>query len=121
MLPIPNVNADCLAFQVAADAIYSSAIVAPFHVPDVIVPTGGYIIPKETPFALEGYSSPMYPEYTFNWEQNDATSEVFWNDTENSEYPFFVLVLNGGRIPWRESECFVCGVFEECRCFGRGW
>jgi len=62
-------------------------------IPDVIVPTGGYIIPKETPFALEGYSSPMYPEYTFNWEQNDATSEVFWNDTESSEFPFFNPVM----------------------------
>ena len=62
-------------------------------IPDVIVPTGGYIIPKETPFALEGSSSPMYPEYTFNWEQNDATSEVFWNDTESSEFPFFNPVM----------------------------
>jgi len=62
-------------------------------IPDVIVPTGGYVIPKETPFALEGYSTPMYPEYTYNWEQNDATSEVFWNDTESSEFPFFNPVM----------------------------
>ena len=62
-------------------------------IPDVIVPTGGYVIPKETPFVLEGSSSPMYPEYTFNWEQNDATSEVFWNDTESSEFPFFNPVM----------------------------
>ena len=41
-------------------------------IPDVVVQESGFIIPKETPFVLEGYSSPMYSEYTFNWESNES-------------------------------------------------
>jgi len=37
--PVPNVIAACFAFHVAAEEIYASPIAAPFHVPDVIVPT----------------------------------------------------------------------------------
>ena len=58
-------------------------------IPDVIVPAGGYIIPKDTPFALEGYSSPMQPEYTFSWEQNDASSEQYLNDPSSDEFGYF--------------------------------
>ena len=58
-------------------------------IPELIVPDGGYIIPRDTPFALEGYSSPMHPDYTFSWEQNDASSEQYLNEPSSDEFAYF--------------------------------
>ena len=46
-------------------------------IPELVVPESGFIIPKETPFILEGTSAPYNPNYTFSWEQNDASDESF--------------------------------------------
>ncbi len=59
-------------------------------IPDVIVPNSGFVIPKETPFALEGSSSPFNPEYTFSWEQNDASDESFSMNPLDETLPFFL-------------------------------
>ena len=59
-------------------------------IPEVIVPSGGFIIPKETPFVLEGSSSPFYSEYTFSWEQNDASDESFSMNPLDNDLPFFL-------------------------------
>ena len=59
-------------------------------IPEVIVPDGGFIIPKETPFVLEGSSSPIFPEYTFSWEQNDASDESFSMNPLDGNLPFFL-------------------------------
>ena len=59
-------------------------------IPDLIVPESGFIIPKETPFILEGTSSPYHPDYTFSWEQNDASDESFSMNPLESSLPFFL-------------------------------
>ena len=54
-------------------------------IPEIIVPESGFYIPKETPFVLVGSSSPYESNYTFSWEQNDASSTSFCMDlTENA-------------------------------------
>jgi len=58
-------------------------------IPDVVVPEGGFIIPKETPFELEGYSSPIYNEYAFNWESNESSDVQYWTDPNEPELPYF--------------------------------
>jgi len=58
-------------------------------IPDVVVQESGFIIPKETPFVLEGYSSPMYSEYTFNWESNESSDLQYWTDSNEPELPYF--------------------------------
>ena len=60
-------------------------------IPDLIVPESGFIIPKETPFVLEGTSSPYEPSYTFSWEQNDASDESFSMNPTDQQLPFFFL------------------------------
>ena len=59
-------------------------------IPDLIVPESGFIIPKETPFILEGSSSPYEPSYTFSWEQNDASDESFSMNPTDQQLPFFL-------------------------------
>ena len=59
-------------------------------IPDLIVPESGFIIPKETPFVLEGTSSPYEPSYTFSWEQNDASDESFSMNPTDQQLPFFL-------------------------------
>ena len=58
-------------------------------IPDVIVPESEFIIPKETPFVLEGYSSPMYSEYIFNWESNESSDIQYWTDPNEPGLPYF--------------------------------
>ena len=58
-------------------------------IPDLVLPEGGFIIPKGTPFELEGYSSPMYDEYTFNWESNESSDIQYWTDANEPELPYF--------------------------------
>ncbi len=58
-------------------------------IPDLVIPEGGFVIPKETPFELEGYSSPMYDEYTFNWESNESSDIQYWTDSNEPELPYF--------------------------------
>ena len=58
-------------------------------IPDVVVQESGLIIPKETPFMLEGYSSPMYSDYTFNWESNESSEMQYWTDSNTPELPYF--------------------------------
>ena len=59
-------------------------------IPEVMVPEGGFFIPKETPFVLEGNSMPMHSEYTFSWEQNDASDESFSMNPLDNSLPFFL-------------------------------
>ena len=59
-------------------------------VPDLVVPESGFIIPKETPFILEGSSNPYNSDYTFSWEQNDASDESFSMDPLDNNLPFFL-------------------------------
>ena len=59
-------------------------------IPDLLVPESGFIIPKETPFVLEGSSSPYDPSYTFSWEQNDASDESFSMNPTDQQLPFFL-------------------------------
>ena len=59
-------------------------------IPDLLVPESGFIIPKETPFVLEGTSSPYDPSYTFSWEQNDASDESFSMNPTDQQLPFFL-------------------------------
>ena len=59
-------------------------------IPEVMVPEGDFFIPKETPFVLEGNSMPMHPEYTFSWEQNDASDESFSMNPLDNSLPFFL-------------------------------
>ena len=59
-------------------------------IPEVIVPESGFIIPKETPFFLEGTSSPSNPNYTYSWEQNDASDESFSMNPLDNSLPFFL-------------------------------
>ena len=59
-------------------------------IPDLIVPESGFIIPKDTPFILEGTSSPYEPSYTFSWEQNDASDESFSMNPTDQQLPFFL-------------------------------
>ena len=57
--------------------------------PEVIIPESGFTIPMETPFILEGYSIPMNPEYTFNWESNESASSQYWTDIDTPDLPYF--------------------------------
>ena len=80
---LPLTYSDC-AYAAGYSSIETNNII-----PDVIVPDGGWIIPKDTPFRLEGYSSPMYHDYTFSWEQNDASGEIYENDPQSNEFSYF--------------------------------
>ena len=54
--------------------------------PEVYVPAGGFTIPKETPFVLEGYATDVFVDIpTLSWEQNDASDSTF----ESPEFPEF--------------------------------
>ena len=59
-------------------------------IPELVVPEGGFIIPKETPFTLEGMSVPYNSDYTFAWEQNDASDESFSMNPLDNSLPFFL-------------------------------
>ena len=59
-------------------------------IPDLVVPESGIIIPKETPFFLEGTSVPYDTDYTFSWEQNDASDESFSMNPLDTSLPFFL-------------------------------
>lgn len=59
-------------------------------IPEVVVPESGFIIPKETPFVLEGVSIPYNSDYTFSWEQNDASDESFSMNPLDNSLPFFL-------------------------------
>ena len=58
-------------------------------IPDLVIPEGGFIIPQDTPFELEGYSSPMHTEYTFNWESNESSDIQYWTDPNEPGHPYF--------------------------------
>ena len=54
--------------------------------PEVGVPAGGFTIPKETPFVLEGYAVDVFVDIpTLSWEQNDASDSTF----ESPDFPEF--------------------------------
>jgi hypothetical protein len=54
--------------------------------PEVGVPAGGFTIPKETPFVLEGYAVDVFVDIpTLSWEQNDASDSPF----ESPDFPEF--------------------------------
>ena len=59
-------------------------------IPDLVVPESGFIIPKETPFVLEGMSIPYDSDHTFSWEQNDASDQSFSMNPLDEELPFFL-------------------------------
>ena len=59
-------------------------------IPELVVPESGFIIPKDTPFILEGTSAPYNPNYTFSWEQNDASDESFSMNPLDNSLPFFL-------------------------------
>ena len=59
-------------------------------IPELVVPESGFIIPKDTPFILEGNSVPYNPNYTFSWEQNDASDESFSMNPLDNSLPFFL-------------------------------
>ena len=59
-------------------------------IPDLILPEGGFTIPSETPYVLEGYSVPMYDDYTYNWESNDDADEPYSPDPNSTELPFLL-------------------------------
>ena len=58
-------------------------------IPDLVVPESGFIIPKETPFVLEGMSTPYESDHTFSWEQNDASDQSFSMNPLDEQLPFF--------------------------------
>ena len=60
------------------------------NIPELITPESGFIIPKETPFVLEGTSLPYSPDHTFSWEQNDASDESFSMNPLDNSLPFFL-------------------------------
>lgn len=49
-------------------------------IPEIHVPESGFYIPKETPFVLSGSTTPYNANYTFSWEQNDASETSFCMD-----------------------------------------
>ena len=59
-------------------------------IPDLVVPESGFIIPKETPFILEGMSIPYDSDHTFSWEQNDASDQSFSMNPLDEQLPFFL-------------------------------
>ena len=59
-------------------------------IPDLVVPESGFIIPKETPFVLEGMSIPFDSDHTFSWEQNDASDQSFSMNPLDEQLPFFL-------------------------------
>ena len=59
------------------------------NIPSVIVPEDGFVIPKDTPFVIEGSSDPISDEYTFSWEQNDTSSVQFSMDPNDVSLPHF--------------------------------
>ena len=59
-------------------------------IPDLVVPESGFIIPKETPFVLEGMSIPYDSDHTFSWEQNDASDQSFSMNPLDEQLPFFL-------------------------------
>ena len=59
-------------------------------IPELIVPESGFMIPKETPFILEGMSSPYESSYTFSWEQNDASDQSFSMNPLDDQLPYFL-------------------------------
>ncbi len=59
-------------------------------IPEVMVPENGIIIPKDTPFILEGTSEPIHSDYTYSWEQNDASDESFSMNPLDENLPFFL-------------------------------
>ena len=53
-------------------------------IPELSIPESGFLIPKETPFVLEGTSVPHNDNYLFSWEQNDISSTSFCMDLTNT-------------------------------------
>jgi hypothetical protein len=59
-------------------------------IPQISLPEGGFTIPSETPFVLEGSSEPMDESYTYSWESNDGADEPYSPDPNSTEFPFFL-------------------------------
>ena len=59
-------------------------------IPELVIPLEEIIVPKETPFVLEGFSLPYSSEYTFSWEQNDASDESFSMNPLDNSLPYFL-------------------------------
>ena len=67
-------------------------------IPEINVPESGFYIPKDTPFVLTGSTTPYNTNYTFSWEQNDASSTSFCMDLTGYSGEC------SGLSPWPSSE-----------------
>tara|TARA_S200000501_G_scaffold378201_1_gene439699 strand:- start:792 stop:4388 length:3597 start_codon:yes stop_codon:yes gene_type:complete len=67
-------------------------------IPELNVPNSGFSIPKETPFSLEGSSSPSNPDYLFSWEQNDLSTISYCMDLTGAAGEC------SGLSPWPSTE-----------------
>ena len=67
-------------------------------IPELNVPNSNFSIPKETPFLLEGSSTPSNPNYLFSWEQNDPSSVSYCMDLTGAAGEC------SGLSPWPSNE-----------------
>ena len=67
-------------------------------IPVINVPDSGFSIPKETPFVLEGSSTPSNPDYLFSWEQNDLSTISYCMDLTGAAGEC------SGLSPWPSAE-----------------
>jgi hypothetical protein len=59
-------------------------------IPQILLPEGGFTIPSETPYVLEGSSEPMDESFTYNWESNESANEPYSADPNSTEFPFLL-------------------------------
>ena len=96
-------------------------------IPEILLPEGGFTIPMETPYVLEGSSDPISEDYTYNWESNDNAS-VMYTANPDEDFPYFLpdegslnmleaTSLEGYKRVFPSMESLLNNVYEEINVY----